>query len=154
MPRVELRKGDAPTDYWYIQPKFKTQEDAKAAAELLQGLAENTILVHEKKVTAYGLTIAGRTILEVFKVPNRSYEMEDVKGLLEERHFAAKTADSYMPQLVREGYLKKLGPKTYFRPHDATPALPTDCDLEAASDGPAAGLEFSSPCGCGCGDEG
>lgn len=154
MPRADLQKANAPTDYWYIQPKFKTKEDAQAAADLLQGLAENKVLVHEKKVTTHQLTIVGQNILEVFKIPNRSYDREDIEAFLEERHFAASTVQSYLPQLVRAGLLKKLGPTTYFRPHDPAPSVSTDRHLETSSDGPATGLEFSSPCGCGCGDEG
>lgn len=140
MPRADLQKADAATDYWYLQPKFKTKEDAQAAADLLQGLAECTVIVYEKKVTAYELTIVGRTILEVFEVPNRSYHIEDIQAHLQERHYAASTAASYLPQLVRAGYLKKLGPQTYIRKHDPASPVCTDLGMATASDGQPARL--------------
>lgn len=152
MPRADLQKADAPTDYWYFTPMFKTKEDAEEAVRMMTGLTENRLQVYEKKVMNHGLTIVGQTIMEVFKVPNRSYDVEDVQGLLQERHFAASTATTYLPQLVRLGLIKKLGPKTYFRPYDPASLVPTDDRLAPSGDGHAAGLEPCEAGQCGCGD--
>lgn len=154
MPRADLQKTEADTDHWYLIPQFKTKADAEEALKLLSGLTENRLQVYERKVMRYGLTIVGQTIMEVFKVPGRSYDVEDMQALLQERHFAPSNTSSYLPHLVREGLLKKLGPKTYYRPHDPAPALRTDDNVAPSGDGQLAGLEPGQACGCGCGDEG
>ena len=158
MARNRLSLKDAETAFFYLQPKFLTREDAEVACDMLQGLCENKpLVIHEKKVTAYGETIAGRFILEVFAIPNRSYHVEDIQAHMEERFHSANTVTSYLPHLVREGYIYKVGVQTYARRHpDASTAAPirSDVDVDATLYGEPTGLEFSSPCGCGCGDEG
>jgi hypothetical protein len=133
-------------------PQFKSKEDCEAVAELLQGLCENRLVCFEKKERHYGATIAGQLILDVFKVPNRSYHLEDIQAELEESHFAASTVASYMPRLVDEGYIKVLGPQTYIRINDTTPAVCPDDRLAPSVDGDVARLEQSQAGGCGCGD--
>jgi hypothetical protein len=141
MPRADLQKAEAKTEYWYFIPQFKTKEECEAAIDLLKGLIDTPLRCYEKKVIQHGLTIAGRTIMEVFKVPNRSYHLEDIQAFLEERHFAAGTSKSYLPALCRAGLLRKLGPQTYVKPYDPVAALCPDIDLDATSDGHASGLE-------------
>ncbi len=152
------QQADATTDFWYIQPRFKTRQDAEAACEMLQGLCENSpLMVHEKKTTKFGSTIAGKFMMEVFAIPGRSYHVEDIKAHMEECHHAASTVGSYLPQLVREGLIYKVGVSTYAKRHKPDGSAPTirpDVDLDAASDGHIARLEHGEACGCGCGDEG
>lgn len=156
MPRAKLA-ADGDTEYWYFTPKFKTKEDCEAAKAILDGLTENTLVVYQKMMMRHHLTIVGQTILEVFKVPNRSYDLEDVQALLEERHFSPSTAVSYLPEMCRAGLIYKVGPRTYakrHKPDDPATAIRATVELEAPSDGNIARLEHSETGGCGCGDEG
>lgn len=157
MPRADLQGVDAGTDYFYVMPQFKTRADMMAFIEVANGLLDKPLVPYEKKCMKYGLTIVGRTIMEVFKVPNRSYHVEDIKALLEERHFSANTAGSYIPQLIREGLLYRVGPQTYAKKPDASPSTTTvraDKSVDPTGDGDLAGLVDGEACSCGCGDTG
>lgn len=155
MPRADLQGADAETEYFYVIPQFKTREDMAAFIEVANGLLDKPLVGYEKKRIRHGLTIVGQTIMEVFKVPNRSYHADDIKALLEERHFSPNTAGSYLPQLIREGFIYRVGPQTYAKRND-DPASPirTDKPLDPTGDGHLAGLVEGEACGCGCGDAG
>lgn len=154
MSRAKLKQAGSTVEYWYLQPKFKTKEDAEAAKELLSGLSENELIVFPHLRRIQSLTISGKIVLELFKVPNRTVYLEDVEAHLQERHFAARSAQSILSELCKENILYRLGPGTYAKRHDPASTVCADNDMATPVDGEPPGLELGKEDCCGCRDKG
>lgn len=141
------------TEGIFVVAKFATEEEANSFLQLCDGLAEAKIEYGYARKPKAG-TRLGKLVLKAFEIPGRSYHVLDVAAACEEHGYTERSVETYIHQLVKEGLLKNLGPSTYIRPHDTTPAIRPHHDVEAALDGDVARLEQGQTCGCGCGDAG
>lgn len=149
------RKSAETTEFHYVVFKFTTRASADAFREMVASDYEGLCGEHEVRsgysVKKKNETRCGKLMLEAM-LPGRVYHFEDVAAMVSS--YSPATVKNYLSVMVLEGTLRNIGPGTYSKPHDTTPAVRPDHDVEATVDDDLARLVQSQTCGCGCGDEG
>lgn len=139
----------------YVVFKFTTRSAADAFREMAAADYNGLCGEHEIR-SGYSVlpkheTRCGKLMLEAM-LPGRVYHYEDVAAMVSA--YSPATIKNYLSAMVLEGTIKNIGPGTYSKPHDTTPSVRPDHDVETTVDGDVARLEQSQAGGCGCGDAG
>jgi hypothetical protein len=149
------RKNVEETELHYVVFKFVTRSEADSFRSMVASDYEGLCGEHEVR-SGYSVlpkhqTRGGKTILNAM-LPGRVYHFEDMQAM--DLGYSPATVKTYLVAMAAEGVIKNIGPGTYSKPHDTTPALRPDDGLAPTIDGDLARLEQGQACGCGCGDEG